>query len=563
MKKILFLLFLLSVPCFGSGITISGKGNGTISINPLSNTSFPSTPIYIQNAITSGSSFVTSISVSSTQPVVTGDLIVIGVSSLMSQGSTATISVTDGVNNYQRISCLPAQIIGNALYGITWFYATASKNQIVTATATLNNQSFSNMWLSEWGGGPFAFDGATPFTSYQLSSTPSLTPYLFGSSSNPDLVLNMANQSNGISSWTPSSGYTMLVNQPFTGVAPAGVACEYSIVAGTFSNSGWTMQYSTLPVQMGTIAFTAGKKTTVQKYIAEFFTNSSPNYSSTTYCALGMATNSDGISRWNPLPADLIMNNVASGNISLLRDPSTILHWNGKYYMAYTNASGNTTNTISVSSSSDMFNWYHNCDIDFSGFVGSGSEEAVAGPQWFVDTNNQLYLFEFGGVHYFDLNADSMTYVTPTDNIGLTTWGSPSIVHFNNSLPPPAIFYDPFPILVGTTYYMYSGNLTTNSFNHALLVSISSSVVGPYTVFSTTTFGFSNYESPCTVNTSGNNFTVYLDALGDGEYYSLSTSGPTGPYTNPTPLQPIYGNSILMQGLSVNQTSVNSIIISP
>ena len=105
--------------------------------------------------------------------------------------------------------------------------------------------------------------------------------------------------------------------------------------------------------------------------------------------------------------------------------------------------------------------------------------EAVVAPQILRDTNGGIYMFAAGSATWLSNTGDEILYVQPTDLAGLTTWGTPQTLAVNGTgafMP-----YDPFPVLVGGTYYLFYGSYDNVSTAHQSAVATASTITGIYT----------------------------------------------------------------------------------
>jgi hypothetical protein len=166
---------------------------------------------------------------------------------------------------------------------------------------------------------------------------------------------------------------------------------------------------------------------------------------------LYVSTSNDG-KTWR-----LIANSsVYTPNFGTIRDPS-LLYYNNKYYIAYSTKVWSTYRTFnpnelgfSIISSKDLINWDSVTTVN----VFSSGNHHVWAPEWYVETNGDIYLTVGAG----DTNLTPLStrnkriYWTKALNTSLTSWTTPDSIS-GTSLP--LSMRDQYIVKIGAYYYLW------------------------------------------------------------------------------------------------------------
>nr|CAJ18334.1 arabinosidase [Desarmillaria tabescens] len=199
----------------------------------------------------------------------------------------------------------------------------------------------------------------------------------------------------------------------------------------------------------------------------------------------------------------------------LIRDPSVILHTDGKYYIAYT--TDWTGTNFAIASSSDLLTWTLVATIPTSSSLIT--PDNTWAPEFFKDTNtgelNIVVSLSTGSYGPF------LPYVFTADDDTLTSWSGPVVMSgiSNSGLG----YIDSFPVLFKGQYHLFAKAETNGKKNieHA----VASSLTGPYTFVQTGDFaGWGHAEGGCVSILPNGTHRLYADGYDSGKYiYSDST----------------------------------------
>jgi hypothetical protein len=477
--------------------------------------------------------------------VTNGNMLLAAYTSLAPTGTPIpqfTIADT-GNNKWYHVASKPAADSNPNHFSDGFFIATATSGGKPTVTITSSQAVYFNVSISEWatGGLPFQVAGATPAVSEQTSASPSVTTVNVGGASYPSLVVGVSQQSvNTAVTFGANTGWTQMDSAPFVlGSHPlVGFSLIYAPnITASSSTPTWTQTSSALVQGAGiAIALGAPSIAAITTYFMTYF--------GSTSLELQLGGSVDGIN-WYPLPC-----NYTPHSGSVVRDPSQPFLIGNTWFIGHTNANATATNTIDVASSTNLLDWTYVTSVNFSSIVGSGANRGVASPQILRDTNGEIYMFVAGSATWTPaFTNQQLIWVQPTDPVGLTTWGTPTVltVSGTGSYNP----YDPDPVITGGTYYMFYASFDPPT-GYRMSVGTASTVTGTYTQQSTPDFTSPTFENPSLVQLggSGNTWNWYLDQLGNGTYYAQSTTGPVGTYGAPT-LIPNFSDGGNCQGASV------------
>ncbi|KAH8828689.1 arabinosidase [Flagelloscypha sp. PMI_526] len=193
----------------------------------------------------------------------------------------------------------------------------------------------------------------------------------------------------------------------------------------------------------------------------------------------------------------------------LIRDPSVMLHTDGKYYIAYTT---NWTGTnFAIASSTDLVNWTLLATISTASSVITPINTWA--PEWFKDPKtgsiNIIVSLSTGSYGPF------LPYVFTATNSALTAFSTPKVLSgiSNTGLG----YIDTFPVYFNNQYHIFS-KAESNGAKH-VEHAVSSSLTGPYSFVQTGDFaGWGNTEGACLTKLDNGSYRIYLDGYNSGKY---------------------------------------------
>ncbi|KIY72723.1 glycoside hydrolase family 43 protein [Cylindrobasidium torrendii FP15055 ss-10] len=193
----------------------------------------------------------------------------------------------------------------------------------------------------------------------------------------------------------------------------------------------------------------------------------------------------------------------------LIRDPSVILHTDGKYYIAYT--TDWTGTNFAIATSSDAQTWSLHATIS----TASSTITPVNtwAPEFFKDTKtgklNIVVSLSTGSYGPF------LPYVFTASDSTLKNWSGPVVM---SGISNAGLGYiDTFPVLLGNTYHIFT-KAETNGQKH-IEHATASSLTGPYTFQQTGDFaGWGQAEGPSVTQLSNGSYRIYMDGYSSGKY---------------------------------------------
>ncbi|KAF8916485.1 arabinosidase [Mucidula mucida] len=193
----------------------------------------------------------------------------------------------------------------------------------------------------------------------------------------------------------------------------------------------------------------------------------------------------------------------------LIRDPSVILHTDGKYYIAYT--TDWTGTNFAIASSSDLLSWTLVATIPTASSLITPNNTWA--PEFFKDTRtgklNIVVSLSTGSYGPF------LPYVFTATDSTLKTWTGPVVM---SGISNAGLGYiDTFPVIVGSTYHIFAKAETDGKkhIEHAT----ASSLTGPYTFVQTGDFaGWGQAEGGCVTQLANGTYRLYMDGYSSGKY---------------------------------------------
>ncbi|KAF5379147.1 hypothetical protein D9615_006041 [Tricholomella constricta] len=198
----------------------------------------------------------------------------------------------------------------------------------------------------------------------------------------------------------------------------------------------------------------------------------------------------------------------------LIRDPSVILHTDGKYYIAYTtNWSG--TN-FAIASSTNLQSWTLVATISTA---SSFQPVNTWAPEFFKDPKtgkiNIIVSLSTGSYGPF------LPYAFTATDSTLKTWSGPVVL---SGISNAGLGYiDTFPVYFNNQYHIFAKAETNGkkTIEHA----VASSLTGPYNFVQTGNFaGWGQAEGPCITVLPNGKFRLYADGYSSGKYIYSDSS---------------------------------------
>ena len=191
------------------------------------------------------------------------------------------------------------------------------------------------------------------------------------------------------------------------------------------------------------------------------------------------------------------------GPTGILRDPG-FMYYNGKYYIAFTTESWNTSSTsFAIASSSNLLCWTTiatvNCGIPGTYYTWA--------PDWFVDSCKIKLIVNIGSG-----DSSMKPYIFTANDNTLTSWSSPVDMGIGTN------HIDAFVVKSDGTYYCFSKD--ENSKN--IVSATASRLTGPWTLKSVL---WNGYEGVCVIKSDNGMWRIYIDhySVGDGLYTATSS----------------------------------------
>ncbi|TFK38292.1 arabinosidase [Crucibulum laeve] len=199
----------------------------------------------------------------------------------------------------------------------------------------------------------------------------------------------------------------------------------------------------------------------------------------------------------------------------LIRDPSVILHTDGKYYIAYTtNWSG--TN-FAIASSTNLQSWALVATISTASSLITPVNTWA--PEFFKDPKtgklNIIVSLSTGSYGPF------LPYVFTATDSTLTKWSGPTVL---SGISNAGLGYiDTFPVFFNNQYHLFT-KAESNGQKH-IEHAVSSSLTGPYSFTQTGDFaGWGQAEGPCVTVLPNGKFRLYADGFNSGKYIYSDSS---------------------------------------
>lgn len=199
----------------------------------------------------------------------------------------------------------------------------------------------------------------------------------------------------------------------------------------------------------------------------------------------------------------------------LIRDPSIILHTDGKYYIAYTtNWSGAN---FAIASSTDLQNWTLVTTVSTASSLITPVNTWA--PEFFKDPKtgklNIIVSLSTGSYGPF------LPYAFTATDSTLRSWSGPVVL---SGISNAGLGYiDTFPVFFNNQYHIFSKAETDGKkhVEHA----VASSLTGPYSFVQTGDFaGWGQAEGPSVTVLPNGKFRIYLDGYSSGKYVYSDSS---------------------------------------
>lgn len=220
--------------------------------------------------------------------------------------------------------------------------------------------------------------------------------------------------------------------------------------------------------------------------------------------SLTAAASVDGIA-WDDLGASYA---------ELVNAPS-VRFANGYYWLMHStaiNASPDLT-VIHIRKTRDFITFTAVASLDMGPSIPSLA--AVWGPELFTDSDGTVYILFAGGIGG---HTNFNQYAIAATDDTLATWGAPVQITVSGS----PNWIDPFPVKVGSTYYLFGKNVT----GKFIELAVGPALLGPYTVVRSGDWaGWGlDVEGECLTQIDGG-WRIYMDKYQNGNtgmYYSES-----------------------------------------
>jgi len=199
----------------------------------------------------------------------------------------------------------------------------------------------------------------------------------------------------------------------------------------------------------------------------------------------------------------------------LIRDPSVILHTDGRYYIAYT--TDWTGTNFAIASSSDLINWSLVTTVSTSSSVIKPINTWA--PEFFKDPKtgklNIVVSLSTGSYGPF------LPYVYTATDSTLRSWSGPVVM---SGISNAGLGYiDTFPVYFNNQYHLFTKAESDGQkhVEHA----VASSLTGPYSFIQTGDFaGWGQAEGPCVTVLPNGKFRLYADGFNSGKYIYSDSS---------------------------------------
>ncbi|TEB40146.1 arabinosidase [Coprinellus micaceus] len=199
----------------------------------------------------------------------------------------------------------------------------------------------------------------------------------------------------------------------------------------------------------------------------------------------------------------------------LIRDPSVILHTDGKYYISYTtNWSGQN---FAIASSTDLQNWSLVATVSTT--ASNINPVNTWAPEFFKDPRtgqiNIIVSLSTGSYGPF------LPYVFTATDSTLRNWSGPVVM---SGISNAGLGYiDTFPVYANNVYHIFTKAESNGkkTVEHAT----SQSLTGPYTFVQTGNFaGWGQAEGPCITVLPNGQYRLYADGFSSGKYIYTDSS---------------------------------------
>ncbi|KAG5651020.1 hypothetical protein H0H81_010208 [Sphagnurus paluster] len=200
----------------------------------------------------------------------------------------------------------------------------------------------------------------------------------------------------------------------------------------------------------------------------------------------------------------------------LIRDPSVILHTDGKYYITYTTSSKPATN-FAIASSSDLLNWTLLTTVSTASSVITPVNTWA--PEFFKDPKtgkvNIVVSLSTG------TSGPFLPYVFTATDSTLKNWSAPTV--FSGISNAGLGYIDTFPVYFNNEYHIFT-KAESNGQKH-VEHAVAPSLTGPYKFVQTGNFaGWGNAEGPCVATLPNGKFRLYADGYNSGKYIYSDSS---------------------------------------
>ena len=344
--------------------------------------------------------------------------------------------------------------------------------------------------------------------------------------------------------WDVPVGSATLGGAPMPISSPAYVGCGWYGGGTTDMFAGdivaiciWNVPLTTVQYQSVVAYFTAMYATLNYQRGFSYFCFEAPNYDDRLFIQ-----HSSDLQNWVCGPVNYV---PTSSGAQGVRDPSVLktTYFGGSHVVAHTKNPAQvnfsyTATSFVVAGSSDGVNFTEAGEVDCSAVLSGASYPTVWAPEWFVDSDGSVHVFVAISATGENTDTGFQVYeVHPLTTSLSGAWSTPVVVS-GTSLPTNMI--DPFMVKIGGTYFLWYKNESTKYLEIVSSTSLTSGYTqfksGDWAGFNSST-GQSSMEGPSLLNMGGSNWTLFMDANGNGIYSAKSTNN-WASWTTPALISP-------------------------
>lgn len=196
------------------------------------------------------------------------------------------------------------------------------------------------------------------------------------------------------------------------------------------------------------------------------------------------------------------------GPTGVVRDPSIMKYTDGKYYIAHTIQSWNTSSTaFAIAVSSDLINWTHLTTVN----AGVSGTYYTWAPEWFIEGSTVRII-----VSLSPQGSSFKPYLFTAQNSALTSWSGPVDLGIGTN------HIDTFVVKSGNTYHAFVKDESTKYVEHATATNLT----GPWTWAGTGNWAGwgSGLEGQCVLQLADGTWRIYPDNYSSGSGLWTATS---------------------------------------